>query len=63
MSTLEWIIICGIVFASGVAIGLFLGCLLRASKDEESARSCSKCREEIQGMAKKLFLAGKENKP
>ena len=53
------IVLCSIFFVEGVAIGLFLGSLLSASRDREIAKDCIKCREEIKEMAKKLYSAGK----
>ena len=58
MSTFELIILCASSWFVGVGIGLILGCLLGASRDREIARNCTKCREEMQKMAKKLFFAG-----
>lgn len=63
MSTLQWMCICGIAACVSGLIGLILGCLMAAAKDENKARECAKCREAMQSMARKLVLVaeGKEN--
>lgn len=62
MSTLQWMCICGIVACVSALIGLILGCLMVAAKNENKESECIKCREAMQNMAKKLFFAaeGKE---
>lgn len=58
MSTFELIILCGSSCSLGVGIGLIMGCMLSASRDREIAKDCTKCREAMQAMAKRLFFAG-----
>ena len=58
MTTTEWVLLCSISSVVCILIGLFLGCLLGASKDEEISRDCTKCREAMQAMVKRLFFAG-----
>lgn len=57
MNTMQWLCICGIAACVGWVIGLILGCLMEDAKDENKAMECTKCREAMQDMAKKLFFA------
>ena len=57
MNTLQWMCICGIVAGVSALIGAILGCLMASAKDENKARECTKCREAMQSMAKRLFFA------
>lgn len=57
MSTIEWFLLCSIIAMVFLSVGIFIGVLLAASKDETVARNCTKCREAMQVMAKKPFFA------
>ena len=59
MFTTEMILFCSIMCLVFLFIGICVGAVLSVSKDESIARNCTKCREEMQGMAKRLFFAGK----
>ena len=57
MFTTEMIFFCSIMCLIFLCIGICVGALLSTSKDETIASNCTKCREDMQAIAKKLFLA------